>query len=316
MKVVSSARIQDSLQRSLLSQFPQVSFSFFNNMDEVGSALEDAEVLITYGEDLTPDLIKQAKVLKWIMVISAGLDKMPFREIKEKGIVVTNCKGIHAKPMAEYTIGMMLQVARKAKELAANQEQHIWDRRVPMMELNGKTIGILGIGAIGQEIARLAKAFQMKTLGMNTSGKEVEYVDKVYTFAEVADLLQQSDFIVNVLPSTNKTENFINEERISFFKKDSIFINIGRGSTVDEQALISGLETNHINHAVLDVFQEEPLPADSIFWDMDHVTVSPHLSGISSLYQLRAIEIVIENMKRYLDSNVELYNRIDLDKGY
>lgn len=316
MNVVSSARIQDALQKELVIQFPQVFFSFFKNMKEVGSAIEKAEVLITYGEDLTPALIEQARALKWIMVISAGLDQMPFTAIKSRNILVTNCKGIHAKPMAEYTIGMMLQVARESKRLAENQEKHVWDRTVPMMELNGKTVGILGIGAIGKEIARLAKAFQMKTLGMNTSGTEAEYVDQIFTPDKVTELLQHSDFIVNVLPATKETESFINDERINSFKKGSIFINIGRGSTVDERALISGLANNHVAHAVLDVFQHEPLPAESVFWEMDKVTVTPHLSGISSLYQPRAIEIVVENMKRYLEGNVELYNRINLDKGY
>ncbi|WP_368505616.1 D-2-hydroxyacid dehydrogenase [Alkalihalophilus sp. As8PL] len=316
MKVVSSARIKEDIQQQMINDFPEVDFMFYKKMNEVGEDLSSCEVLITYGEDLTSERIEEAKKLKWIMVIAAGLEKIPFDTLLQKGILVTNCRGIHAKPMGEYTISMMLQMARKTKELIASEKQSNWNRKIPMMELNGKTVGILGAGAIGQEVARLSQAFGMKTLGMNSTGKSIQYIDEMYTEKTVETLLEKSHFVVNILPHTEKTQKFMSEERFSAMKKDAYLINIGRGKTVDEQALEKVLEEGHLAHASLDVFETEPLTSNHSFWNHEKVTVTPHISGISSEYQTRAFEIVKKNLKTFIEGNDDFINRIDLTKGY
>lgn len=316
VKIVSSAKIKSNIKERLVSTYDNVSFFFHANIDEAKEDLQDAEVLITYGEDLTPEHIDSAKKLKWIMVISAGLEKMPFDAIAKRDIVVTNARGIHAKPMAEYTFAMMLQVARNTKTVIEHEKQANWDRTVPMREINGKTIAILGAGAIGAEIARIAKAFNMKTIGLNRSGKSVEHVDRIFTFSELNVLLKEADYVVSVLPSTKETDGMLTKAHFQLMKAEAVFINIGRGTTVVEQELIECMQQGEIAHAVLDVFEEEPLQKDHPFWTMDNVTVTPHLSGISAQYQPRAFDIFEQNLKAYTNEESSLINMIDVTRGY
>jgi phosphoglycerate dehydrogenase-like enzyme len=315
--VLSSARVKREMRERLQNAFPQVEFKFcMGRMKEAEKYLEDATVLITYGEDLLPEHIEKAKKLKWIMVISAGLDKMPFKEIEQKGILVTNARGIHAIPMAEYTIAMMLQVNRQTKILIEHEQKQIWDRTVKMEEITDLTLGVIGTGAIGQEIARLAKAFSMKTLGVNTSGKEKDYFDEVFKTEDMMAVFAKSDFIVNVVPSTKETYQFINSSHFKQMKKSSVFINIGRGDTVNEDDLLHALKTDELSHAVLDVFHREPLAPEHPFWKMENVTVTPHLSGISPKYQQRAFDIFIENFHVFLNGTGTYKNMIDPKRGY
>jgi phosphoglycerate dehydrogenase-like enzyme len=315
--ILSSGRLRENIKDDLKKRFSDLEFSFYNNMKEAEGELAEAEILITYGEDLTDKLIEKARSLKWIMVISAGLDKMPFKALKEKKILVTNARGIHKTPMAEYTISMILQVSRRANQLMENQKLHKWDRKIPMTEISGRTIGILGTGAIGCEIARLAKAFNMRTIGFNRSGHRADHCDLIVDRDRLNTLYEESDFIVNVLPSTPLTFGFIGTEAFSIMKRDAVLINIGRGTTIIEKELIRALAEKRIGHAVLDVFENEPLSENSPLWDMENVTVTPHLSGISLQYQERAIEIFCDNLNLYLDQKQEaMINIIPYDRGY
>lgn len=250
------------------------------------------------------------------MVISAGLDLMPFEAIKKKNILVTNAKGIHATPMAEYAIAMMLQVSRKTKQLIEHEKKCLWDRSVKMIELNGKTLGVLGTGAIGTQIAKYAKVFNMKTIGLNQSGRTVEHFDETVEFKRINTLLNRSDYIVSVLPSTKETDGMLNKQLFDQMKQEAIFINIGRGKNVNEADLIHTLQEGRLAHAVLDVFVQEPLPEDHPFWKMENVTVTPHLSGISPQYFPRAIEIFETNLLTYKKGGYEYLNEVDLNKGY
>lgn len=315
--ILSSARLRDEIKEGLKKRCSDQDFRFYNNMKEAADDLKEAEILITYGEDLTDELVAKAHSLKWIMVISAGLDKMPFGALEERNILITNARGIHKTPMAEYTISMMLQISRKASQLLANQKQHIWDRRVPMTEISGKTIGILGTGAIGCEIARLAKAFNMRTIGFNRSGHDADHCDLVVDRNSIRTLYKESDFIVNVLPSTPLTKGFIGAEAFTLLKRDAVLINIGRGTTINEKELIQALKEKRIGHAVMDVFEREPLPEESPLWGMENVTVTPHISGISPQYQERAIEIFCDNLILYRkDKQDEMINIIPYNRGY
>ncbi|MGA4721669.1 D-2-hydroxyacid dehydrogenase [Fictibacillus nanhaiensis] len=315
--ILSSARLRDEIKDELKKRFPKEEFHFYNNMKEAKAYLDQAEFLVSYGEDLTNELVEEAKALKWIMVISAGLDKMPFEALEKQDVLITNARGIHKTPMAEYTISMMLQVSRKASLLLENQKQHIWDRKVPMTEISGKTLGILGTGAIGCEIARLAKAFNMKTIGFNRTGHPAENCDVIVDKEGISTLYEECDFIANVLPSTPQTFQFVGKSAFSLMKQNAVFINIGRGKTVDEEELITALQAEKIGHAVLDVFEKEPLKEESPLWDMQNVTVTPHLSGISHQYQERAIEIFCDNLTLYRnDKREEMINIIPYDRGY
>ncbi|AIF42547.1 3-phosphoglycerate dehydrogenase [Virgibacillus sp. SK37] len=311
-----SAKISEKHQIRLKEAFPEQQFIMCSSMDEASAYLKAAEILVTYGEDLTPELIEHAAQLKWIMVLSAGMDRMPFDAIKAKGILVTNARGIHKTPMAEYAISMLLQVYRQAKILKEREKEHDWDRHVRMEELNGKTLLVAGAGAIGQEVARLAKAFQMKTIGLSRSGEQREHFDENYQSTELERLLPETDIVVSVLPSTKETREFYTYEHFRKLPKHAVFLNMGRGDAVKTEVILDAIRNKEIAHAVLDVFEEEPLPNDHPFWDEENITVTPHLSGISKLYQKRALDIFEENLKIYLQGKDDFVNKIDVSRGY
>ncbi|HET7579320.1 MAG TPA: D-2-hydroxyacid dehydrogenase [Bacillales bacterium] len=315
MLILTSGKIRRSIQKRMVETYPELTFSFHESIEEAAPELPKADILITYGDDLTEERIKRAERLKWIMVISAGLEEMPFQAIKEKNILVTNARGIHKIPMAEYTIAMMIETVKNVKKWHYNERQHLWESNM-QGEITEKTLAVLGTGAIGSEIARLAGAFHMKTLGLNRTGKPVEHFDEVYANEKVNECVSQADFVVAVLPYTQKTEKFLGREQFEAMKSDTVFINIGRGKTVDETAMLESLREGEIAHAVLDVFAEEPLPEDHPFWEMEQVTVTPHLSAITPKYQHRAFDIFEKNLRTFLGGEGNYINRIDLDQGY
>ncbi|MGV3488749.1 MAG: D-2-hydroxyacid dehydrogenase, partial [Tuberibacillus sp.] len=303
-------------QDQLVKNHPEIEFRFHKNIHDAIPDIPAADVLITYGEDLTDEIIYSTKELKWIMVISAGLDQMPFEAIKAKDIIVTNARGIHKIPMAEYTFAAILQWCKRTKEWTDNQEKRIWNKYgVKMTELAGRTITVIGTGAIGGEIARIAKAFRMTTLGVNRSGRNAEHFDHIYMTREMKVPITQSDVVVSVLPYTPESDHLIGEEQLAAMKDGSLFINIGRGKTVDQEALLSVLRNQNVS-AVLDVFEEEPLPKDHPFWGMENVTITPHFSSITSQYQPRSIEIFEQNLLRFKENRKDLINLIDPDRGY
>ncbi|TDL77749.1 D-2-hydroxyacid dehydrogenase [Peribacillus frigoritolerans] len=317
MKILSTVKLPSYLKEELVNEFPNLDFNFDNRINDVLNEVKEAEVILTYGEDLTADIVGQAIGLKWLMVASAGMDKLPFDALIQQNIMVTNSKGVHKIPMAEYTISMMLQISRESQQLYKNQQERKWDRSVKMHELHGKTIFILGAGAIGTEIARLAKAFGMKTEGMNRSGRTVEYFDGIHTYNGLEAGMRKADFVVSVLPSTKETKGLLNYKAFSWMKPEGIFINIGRGDAVCETDLVKALNEGKIKHAVLDVFEEEPLREDHSFWGMKNVTVTPHLSGITENYLPRAMDIFKRNLALYIDGDYSsMENIINLKQGY
>ena len=278
--------------------------------------LPDAEIMITYGEDLTPEIIGKCVQLKWIMVISAGLERMPFEVIAERGILVTNARGIHKIPMAEYALGMILMFSRRFVELYQNQMQHKWDRTIRIDELYGQTLGVVGAGAIGSEIAKRAKAFGMKTLGVAATLRQQEEFDEMFDRSKMDEVIQRSDYLIVITPLTEQTKGLIGAREIGLMKSNAVLINISRGAVVDEPALLAALQARATRGAGLDVFNVEPLPEDHPFWSLDNVVLTPHLSSRSPKYMERAQEIFRHNLAVYLTQQGEMINRIDVKKGY
>jgi len=317
LKVVSSAKLSEKHQIDLMNSYNRTDFFFFENIEEAKQELKTAEIVITYGEDLNTEIVNSCEELKWIQIISAGIDKIPFKALEEKNVIVANAKGIHVTPMSEYAISAILQLARKSYELYKNQLDKKWDRSIRTFEISNKTIGIIGLGAIGQGIAEKAKAFNMRVIGVNTDGRDVENVDKVYSIKELNNLLSESDFIVVVLPLTRDTYHLIGAEELKHIKETAYLINIARGEVINEATLIESLSNKAFAGAVLDVFTEEPLPVEHPLWSLDNCIITPHLSGRSPRYIERALEIFKNNMNLYLRQDIiNMKNIIDLKKGY
>ena len=316
MKIISTFQPKEEYMSDLKSSFPEVEFLFYKNIREAESELPNGEVIVTMGEDLTSDHINMSKKCKWIMVTSAGLEKMPFEAIGKKGILVTNARGIHKTPMAEFTIGLMLQHAKQLQEVWKQEKDALWSRRLPTSELYEATLLILGAGAIGGEIARLAQAFQMKVIGVNSTGETREYFDKMFTLETLRDQLSNADYIVSVLPSTDETKHILTIDHFEQMKETTVFINIGRGDLVEESVILEATENKLIGHMYLDVFDKEPLPKEHPFWKAEGITVTPHLSSITTAYMPRAFDIFKKNLSTYSENRENFINVIDIERGY
>lgn len=316
MYIVSSAELPTENMNKLKETFPEDAFIFCKDMKEAEEYLSKAEILITYGTDLSEELLSKAPSLKWIMVIAAGIDALPFEALYKRNILVTSAKGIHKAPMSEYVIFMLMLVYRQGKTLIENEKNKIWTRDIHMEEITDKTMLIAGTGILGQEIAKVAKAFNITTIGVSRSGKPVKYFDEIIVRDEMLQRLREIDFVISILPSTPETKGFFEYKHFKAMSNHAVFMNIGRGDVVREDDVLKAVREEEIHHAVLDVFEEEPLDLESPFWEEENITVTTHLSGVSPHYHNRAISIFSDNLKKYKKGSTELTNVVDTLKGY
>ena len=313
MEVLFTFLPNEKMQQSIIDDFPEADFHFAYK-DK--SKLPTADVLVTYGEDLDDGDIEDAKNLKWIMVISAGIEKMPHEAISKRGITVSNVRGIHKTPMGESVLGHLLALKRSLPEIYKNQRNHKWERKFRSTELFGSTALILGPGAIGSEIGRLLQAFGVMTIGCNRSGNQADHMNEMISFDELIGKLPEADIVISVLPSTAETNGLLNIEHFKAMKEDAIFMNFGRGDLVKDEVLIEAMHEEMIAYAVLDVFEQEPLAEDHPFWGMKNVIVSPHVSSKSGKYVERAMEVFLPDLRKWIEGNQEPTNLVNMEKGY
>ncbi len=250
--------------------------------------------------------------LRWFHSFSAGVDSPVFRALLDRGMVLTNSSGASAPSIAQYVLAMMLYRSKPIEAWRESQRRREWTP-LPGNDLTGKTAGIIGTGAIGGEVARLAKAFGMRTIGVRRSGKAARHIDEMATLRRLRYLLRESDFVVLACPLTKETEGLIGERELRAMKSSATLINVARGRIVDESQLIRALEAGWIAGACLDVFTWEPLPETNPLWTLPNVIVTPHNSGVSPLNMERAMAIFIDNLARFV-ANKPLRNRV-VDAG-
>lgn len=287
----------------------------FARKDELDALLAEAEVI--YGLRLPKDVIARAPKLKWVQVMSAGVDRFLDDEFRQSSVIMTNVSGIHATPIGEIVLELMLMFAKQAPLCFQLKQEKQWKRFMPTV-LRSKTVGIVGLGNIGREVARLAKAFGMRVVATRRSARRVvqaKYVDILLPREQLPRLLSESDFVVLSLPLTSETNKLIGEKELRTMKPTAYLINIARGNIVDEEALIRALDEHWIAGAGLDVFATEPLPADSRLWEFPNIIFSPHIAGGMDDYNIRATELFCKNLRHYL-SGKNLLNVIDKKKGY
>lgn len=284
--------------------------------DELQPHLPQTEIMVTLFNSPDATMIRQAPGLKWIQALTAGVDSFPLNEIKKQRIVLTNGRGIHKIYIAEYAIAAMINLARNFHLMFRNQLKGQWDRSVPQQEIHGCTVGILGLGAIGLEIAHKASILGMRVIGVKNDPCLLEGVDHVYGPAEIKEVFKQSDYIVNLLPDTPKTRGLIDKTLFSAVKESACFINLGRGPTVNQADLIDALQTKKMRALVSDVYEEEPLPEDSPLWALENVILTPHIAGVSPKYLERGMDIIRHNLPIYVANSGEMINVVDFDKGY
>nr|WP_106781116.1 D-2-hydroxyacid dehydrogenase [Lysinibacillus timonensis] len=314
MKVYFTFVPRPDLQEPLLKEFPNVHFVFHSRLDE--EKLKDTEVLVTYGEDLNEYRIQIAQNLKWIFVVSAGIEKMPHQAIADRRILVSNVRGIHKKPMTESILAHILAIKRVLPHIYEKQKQVEWNKKANPTELNGSTAIIVGPGAIGSEIGRLLQAFEVYTIGCNKSGNTAPFMNETFKIDSLFELLPRAEIVISVLPSTSETKHLFSYEHFKQMPKETIFLNFGRGDLVATDVLLKVLEERLIEHVVLDVFEEEPLPDTSKLWQMDNITISPHCSSHSSRYVERSLNIFKPSLTKWLKGERNLENKMDILRGY
>ena len=297
----------------LNKKYADCNFIACTNKTEMEKQIEDTDILITFKFNM--EMLERAKKVKWIQALSAGIDSYPLEEISERGIILTNGRGIHKIHMAEYAICVMIMLARNIHIMLQNKYEGKWNRKVNQGEINGATLGILGLGSIGMEIAKKAKLMGMRVIGVKGSISNVEYADKVYLPNDMTQVFKTSDYIINLLPSVQNTFKIIDKRYFDIMKKDACFISMGRGNTVNEEDMIQALKDGKIRALASDVFFTEPLPEDSPLWEMENVIITPHICGESNKYIERALPIIENNIKAYQGEG-EFINLVSFEKGY
>jgi D-2-hydroxyacid dehydrogenase (NADP+) len=272
---------------------------------------------VIYGLWALQNTIARAPKLRWIQVISAGVDRWIGTDVWQSRVILTGVSGIHATPIGEFVMMLMLMFAKKTLLGFKMMRSRRW-RRYQAGTLHDKTVGIVGLGHIGREVARLSKAFGMKTIATRRSAKKpgtARHVDLLLPPKRMKQMLAASDFVVVCVPLTPETRHIIGKSELDAMRPSAVLINIGRGHLIDEKALIRALEKKQIAGAGLDVTYTEPLPKDSPIWRLDNVILSPHISGDMEDYMSHATGVFCENLRRYIDGK-RLLNVVNRKKGY
>jgi D-2-hydroxyacid dehydrogenase (NADP+) len=283
----------EEYRKALEPEFPDLVIRACKTESEVGDFIEKAGILLTFN--ISDELIRKAANLEWIQSLATGVDSILGLPSLPKGVLVTSTRGIHGPQMSELAMLLMLALTRRFPDTIRNQDKAVWDRW-PGELLWQKRVGILGLGAVGKEIARKCKVFGMSVDGVNRSKKEGHDLDRFF----------------GVVALTPQTRGMVGAEVLSAMKPTAFLLNLARGPVVDETALIQALQSGTIAGAALDVFNEEPLPQNHPFWKMKNVIITPHVGGTSAFYAGQVLPIFRENLRRYLRGETDrLINRVD-----
>jgi len=275
----------------------------------------EADVLVVSGL-WRDDLLPYANRLRFIQSIGAGTDQFSRKALAEHGVRLASARGVNARAVAEHVMALILALARRLPEARDNQTKRVWRGMIGDLteredELAGKTLIVVGLGQIGGRLAELAKAFDMRLIGIRRDPRAgAGHADAVHGMAELTVLLPQADFVALTCPLTAETEKLIDADALARMKPSAYLVNAARGRVVDEPALIAALERRQIRGAAIDVTVEEPLPADSPLWAMDHVLITPHTAGETSRYEDNVLAIMRENLARLWRGEKELLNQV------
>ena len=304
----------------LRRDFPQLEVVHLPNYDHVMEEIVDADIAIAWS--LRGEQIKAAKRLRWIHSTAAAVHHLMTPELLASDIVVTNARDVHGPVVAEHAIALAFALAKRLPQSVRYQQQKhwaqhdLWDEQPRPRELNGATMTIVGLGAIGAPLAQLAKSLGMRVIGVREHPERGSKVaDAVYGFEELDAALSAADFIVLAVPVTPKTRHLMNAERLARLKPDAYLINVGRGVLIEETALLDALRAKSFGGAALDVTTEEPLPPESPLWEMENVLITPHIAGLTEKMWERHYQHYTKNLRRFLEGQPLLWV-VDKGKGY
>jgi phosphoglycerate dehydrogenase-like enzyme len=305
----------------LRQEFPQLEVVHLKDYVGLDEQIRDAEIVIAWS--LKPEQVKSAKKLRWVHSTAAAVHQLIFPELVDSEIVLTNARDVHGPVVAEQVMALIFALAKRIPQAVRLQQKHIWgqnlmwEARPHPREIASATLGLVGLGSIGRSVAKHAFALGMRVMVMreHPNKPKPEGVEEVFSPAQFEALLSQSDYVVLAAPVTPNTRRLMNATRLAQMKPDACLINVGRGALIDEAALAQALRQQQIGGAALDVFEKEPLAAESPLWDMENVLITPHTAGLTEKLWERHYILISENLHRYF-AHQPLLSVVDKQKGY
>ena len=291
-------------------EFPELIVDTARKIADIEAPLDEIDVLVAFGIAINDELLRKLTALKWVQSLATGTDHFTNSPAWRKEVLLTSARGIHGAPMRETVALLMLSLARDMRRIMRDQFAHHWDRGAPWMLLEGKTAVLVGVGVSSAAIAHLLTAFGMRVIGVSGTPREEPGFDEVRARKDIVATAREAHFLVNVLPGGPANAGAIGAEVFNALPSHAFFINVGRGETVDEAALLDVLRRKKIAGAGLDVFASSPLQPDSPFWDLDNVVVSPHIAGFFSEYEDYILPILIDNMRAFLGGDIKAMRNI------
>jgi len=277
---------------------PGYDFVTATEPDEVVRKGGEAAVLVALAPSVGRDMVAAMPRLEWVQALTTGVDNLLTMPELGPQVAITNCRGIHGPQMSELAMLLMLALARRFPQIVRNQARAVWERW-PQPLLAGRTICIVGLGAIAEDLARRCAPFQMRVTGVSDGRAEVDGFAAVYRRADIARAVADADFVVVVVPYSRATHHLVGQDVLAAMRPEAFLINLSRGGCVDEPALLAALAAGTIAGAGLDVFNTEPLPVASPFWGLPNVIVTPHIGGMSDTYHEQALPLVAANLDAY-----------------
>jgi len=308
------------MAESIRNRWPEMRVVHLPDYDALPPELPDTDIFVGYS--LRAQQLKDAKKLKWVHSTAAGVAQLMYPELRDAGLLVTNPRGIFSVPMAEHTIGLLLALARNFPDSVRHQDrsrwgqQELWDKPQHLTELNGQVLLIVGFGSIGREIAKRARAFDLRVWGVTRSGNgDRTLAEKIVAAVQLPEVLPEADYVVIAAPETAETKHLFGAAQIGRMKRSARLINVGRGSLLDEGALVHALKSGALAGAALDVTSTEPLPAESPLWKAPNLLITPHTSAVSDRLWQRETALLMDLLERWFDGR-EMINQVDFARGY
>lgn len=274
--------------------------------------VDNADILVTYNPFQTLDITKMNN-LKYIQIITMGIDHIPIDKILNRDILISNNKGCYSIPIGEWIVMSILEIYKNSRKFHEQQINKTWKQNFSITELRGKRVGFIGTGTLATEAAKRLQGFDVEIWGVNTTGHDKEYFGKCFESDKMDEVFKNCDVVIVTIPATKKTLGIINKDKFKIMKDGSVFINVGRGNIVNEKDLIKYI--NKFRGVALDVFENEPLDKNSKLWEFDNVIITPHNSWVSDKNEERTFNMIYNNLKNYIE-NKPLKNMIDISKGY
>jgi D-2-hydroxyacid dehydrogenase (NADP+) len=301
-----SERQRKAYHDGVANAFPNITVQTVEHVRLADPYLATVDVLVTFAphlRDRAEHVLREAKRLRWIQALGTGVDNIADRANLRAEVILTNVHGIHGAAISEAALMAMLNLSRDTVFYLRNQQQHTWKKASPCRLIEGKTVGIFGIGAIAKALAPRCKAMGMRVVGISSVKRAVAGFDQVHSRDELKIAVSSLDHLVVLTPYTPDTHHIINADVLAVMKPTSTLINLARGGVIDEAALVGALQTGTIAAAALDVFGEEPPPADHPLWSLPNVMITPHVGGFYDDYVYEALKVINGNMREFLADN-------------